>query len=102
LTGYAVGGSGTILVTTDGGTWVEDARTGGPDRERRNLAVPNPFVSWARIPGHEEESFTVYDVSGRKAGSFQGGMTGFGLSPGVNFIQGPHDGSPSHRIVKLR
>jgi len=43
--GYAVGDDGTVLVTTDGGTWVEDARTRGPERERRNLAVPNPFVS---------------------------------------------------------
>jgi len=72
---------------------------GGPASSRlgtdRYLPAPNPFSSYARIPGHERESFVLYDVSGRKVGQFPGSRIGETLAPGVYFL------SPIRRPVKL-
>jgi hypothetical protein len=48
-------------------------------------AVPNPFTSFATIPGHVSESFTLYDISGRKVGTYRGDRVGEGLSCGGLF-----------------
>jgi len=64
--------------------------------------VPNPFTSFARIPGYERESFVVYDVMGRKVGIYSGNRIGGELAPGVYFIRGLDTVSAAARIVKLR
>jgi len=108
LTGYAVGSGGTILKTTDGGVGVEETAEGRGQRlEVRITAKPNPFTSFAILPGHERERFSLYDVSGRKVGTYRGDRVGEGLAPGVYFLkyqemlkQVQHD--EILRIVKVR
>ncbi len=70
---------------------------------------PNPFTSFTIVPDHEGERFTLYDISGRKVGTYQGDRIGEGLSPGVYFLSKiplagkseDKDAKPL-RIVKLR
>jgi hypothetical protein len=64
--------------------------------------APNPFVSFATLPGHEKESFALYDVSGRKAGNYPGSRIGYDLSAGIFFLKPEGFGSKPLRIVKLR
>jgi hypothetical protein len=65
-------------------------------------AAPNPFSSFARIPGHEAERFNLYDISGKLVGTCSGNRVGEGLAPAVYFVK-PGDGQgTSLRIVKVR
>ncbi len=64
--------------------------------------APNPFISFSAVPGHERESFALYDVSGRKVGICKGNQIGVGLSPGVYFVKPDSLGAKPLRIVKLR
>jgi len=48
---------------------------------RKLKATPNPFTTFATLPGHEAERFSLNDVSGRKVGVFRGDRIGEG--PGV-------------------
>jgi hypothetical protein len=64
--------------------------------------TPNPFTSFAALPGHEAERFSLYDVSGRKVGTYQGDRVGEGLSPGVYFLRPEDKSSKPVRIVKVR
>jgi hypothetical protein len=64
--------------------------------------APNPFVSYAKTPGHEAESFALYDVSGRKLGVYKGDRIGVGLSAGIYFLKPEGKDSKPLRIVKLR
>jgi photosystem II stability/assembly factor-like uncharacterized protein len=107
-TGWVVGDSGTILKTTDGGIGVEET-AGIRDQGLgiRVTAKPNPFTSFATLPGHEAERFSLYDISGRKVGTYRGDRVGQGLAPGVYFLkyqemlkQVQHD--EIVRIVKVR
>jgi len=102
--GYAVGGIGTILKYDEGSSFVEqepivkmDGRAAGGLK-----ACPNPFVSFAVIPAHESERFTLYDITGRKVGTFKGNRIGQGLSPGVYFLRQENGAAKALRIVKLR
>ncbi len=64
--------------------------------------VPNPFTSFASVPGHEAERFSLYDVSGRKVGVYKGDRVGAGLSAGVYFLR-PQEGKANPvRVVKVR
>ena len=102
-TGYAVGDYGTILKTTDGGVGVEENAEGrGQKLEVRMTAKPNPFTSFAALPGHEAERFCLYDVSGRKVGTFRGDRVGEGLGPGVYFLRSSDGKDKPLRIVKVR
>ena len=85
-------------------TGVEEKAEGRGQRlEVRIMATPNPFVSFARVPGHEAERFALYDVSGRQVGTYQGDRIGEGLAPGVYFLKGMGDaGAAPVRIVKVR
>ena len=64
--------------------------------------APNPFISFSTIPGHERESFALYDVSGRKVGVYKGDKIGFGLSAGIYFLKPESKDAKPLRIVKLR
>jgi hypothetical protein len=63
---------------------------------------PNPFFSFASVPGHSPERFALYDVSGRKVGVYKGDRIGLGLSAGVYFLKPQGQDSKPLRIVKLR
>jgi len=64
--------------------------------------APNPFVSFATLPGHEKEQFALYDVSGRKVGIYKGDRIGVGLSTGIYFLKPEGQDAKPLRIVKLR
>ena len=64
--------------------------------------APNPFVSFATLPGHEKEQFALYDVSGRKVGNYPGSRIGYDLSAGIYFLKPEGQGAKPLRIVKLR
>jgi len=68
-------------------------------------ATPSVFASFTRIPGHENERFTVYDISGKLVGTYRGNRIGEGLLPAVYFIKGPETGDGrwgSVRVVKVK
>jgi hypothetical protein len=65
-------------------------------------AFPNPFTSFAAVPGHGREAFSLYDVSGRKVGTYRGDRVGEGLPPGVYFLRSADGSSGPLRIVKVR
>ena len=64
--------------------------------------IPNPFISQARIPGHEAERFFLYDISGRQVGICRGDRIGVNLPPGVYFLRGHNQNSLPIRVVKVR
>jgi len=101
-TGYAVGEHGTILKTTDGGVGVEEQ----PGQEFKSLqsvrATPNPFPSFARVPSHSSERFSLYDVSGRRVGTYRGDRIGEELVPGVYFIRTEGKKGIPVRVIKVR
>jgi hypothetical protein len=82
---------------------IETGSEPGKETREPSLKVfPNPFTSFARISGREQEDFALYDVSGRQVGTYKGSRVGEGLSPGVYFLK-PVDGdSKPLRIVKVR
>jgi hypothetical protein len=68
----------------------------------RLKAMPNPFMSFATIPGHEGKHFELYDIAGRKVGTYRGDRIGVGLAAGVYFVcEGTACRAPT-RIVKVR
>jgi len=63
---------------------------------------PNPFTSFASVPGHSSERFALYDISGRKIGTYKGDRIGEGLAAGVYFLKPEgREGKPV-RVVKVR
>jgi hypothetical protein len=93
------------MKTSDGGaSWVEEekAEIKGQKVEVRLNAVPNPFVSFTSVLGHEKEKFALYDISGRKVGVYRGDRVGEGLAPGVYFLRPEGRSSRPVRIVKIR
>jgi hypothetical protein len=90
----------TRNITGNSGT--ETAEVRGQRLEVRIKPIPNPFVFFATIPGHEEERFILYDISGRLAGTYQGDRIGENLPPGVYFLRGHIQNSPPIRVVKVR
>ncbi len=98
-TGYAVGATG-ILKTVDGGGMnvTEDAHR---FIKPAQLAVPNPFMSHTCIPGREAESFSVWDVAGRKVGVYRGSAIGADLKPGIYFVNSRQNSGTLTRIVKI-
>jgi hypothetical protein len=96
------------LIKTDSlgrSTGVEEDRQG--DKETRGQgerlrATPNPFTSFATLPGHEAERFNLYDVSGRKVGTYRGDRVGEGLAPGVYFVRPESGYAKPLRIVKVK
>ncbi len=95
------------LIKTDanGNVGVEENRQGdkGTRRQGERLrATPNPFTSFATLPGHEAERFSLYDVSGRKVGTYKGDRIGEGLKAGVYFLRQEKGSGTPARVVKVR
>jgi len=94
------------LIKTDSlgrSTGVEETAEGRGQRlENRLTAKPNPFTTFATLPGHEGERFSLYDVSGRKVGVFKGARVGEGLAPGVYFLRPSDQNGKPLRVVKIR
>ena len=74
----------------------------GQRLEVRIKAIPNPFTSYATIPGHEGEHFALYDIAGRMVGTYKGSQVGRDLRAGVYFIRSLERKAGMGRIVKIR
>jgi hypothetical protein len=93
------------LIKTDslGNVGVEENRQGAKGPRRQGVtAKPNPFISFARVPGHEAERFSLYDISGRLVGTCKGDRVGEGLGAGVYFLRAEKGKDKPVRIVKVR
>jgi len=66
------------------------------------MAKPNPFVSFTIVPGHENEHFSIYDVSGKYVGDCRGDRVAEGLAPGVYFLGAEGGTTKPVRIVKIK
>ena len=89
-----------VMATPPSGV-AEDATR--PPVSRLPFSVsPNPFTSFAQVPGHEREAVSLYDVSGRKVGTFKGDRVGEGLPAGIYFLKPEGKDAKPLRIVKLR
>ncbi len=73
-----------------------------PPYASRLTVSPNPFTSFATLPGHEAEHFSLYDISGRRVGTYRGDRVGEGLAPGVYSLRSSESNSKPLRIVKVR
>ena len=105
---YGAGGQDFYLIKTDasGSSGVEEENGGGIRRpiirEACFTATPNPFTSFTRVPGHTSERFVLYDVSGRRVGTYKGDRIGEGLRAGVYFVRSLGQGGKPLRVVKIR
>ena len=85
------------------GSGVEQGRiVSSPVSRHPFSVVPNPFVSYASVPRHEKERFSLYDIAGRKVGVYQGNRVGLGLSAGIYFLKPENKDANLLRVVKLR
>jgi hypothetical protein len=93
ITGYSNSygnGDQVYLIKTDSlgnSTGVEENKGFEGPRGRGYKITPNPFVTFARVPGHEAERFSLFDISGRKVGTCRGDRVGEGLGAGVYFLR---------------
>jgi hypothetical protein len=103
---FGVGICNVYLIKTDSlgrTTGVEDNSPFPHTPYASRLTVsPNPFTSFATIPGHSSERFALYDISGRKVGTYQGDRIGKGLSAGVYFLRPEGREAKPLRVIKLR
>ena len=92
------------LVKTDanGNVGVEEKAVSSPVSRFPFSLRPNPFTSFATLPGHEADRFSLYDLSGRRVGTYKGDRIGEGLAPGVYFLRPERGEAEPLRIVKVR
>ncbi len=85
---FGVGCPHVYLIKTDslGGVGVEEPADRQPVEPSLPLVHPNPFTSFARVPGRETEFFVLLDVTGRQVAICRGDRIGEGLRPGVYFL----------------
>jgi len=113
--GYIITGTTTsfgngyqvYLIKTDanGNSGVEDNSLGRTKPLTSNLSfsvVPNPFTSFASVLGHEADRFTLYDISGRRVGTYRGDRIGADVPPGVYFVRAEKGKGKPLQIVKVR
>ena len=65
-------------------------------------AAPNPFRSFASVPGHESERFALYDLSGKRVGTFPGSRIGSDVPPGIYFLRPGGNSSKPLQVVKMK
>jgi len=85
-----------------GNSGVEGSTSSAPISHFPFSICPNPFVSFATVPGHSSESFTLYDISGRRVGTYRGDRIGEGLRAGVYFLRAEGKSAKPLRVVKVR
>jgi len=105
LHAWTVGSYGMVLGWRLAGTsGVEQRGRGAEELRVKNgiKAWPNPFVSYARVPGHEKERFALYDVSGRRVGTYSGERIGADVGSGVYFLMAEGKEVGPTRIVKIK
>ena len=84
------------------GVWEEPTPSRLTPNASRLKATPNPFISFTSVIGHERDHFALYDVSGRRVGTYKGDRIGEGLVPGVYFLRALEGKTGLARIVKIR
>lgn len=95
-------GSTSVTFTRDGGVEEEKSESRDQNIIGSLRSIPNPFTSFATLPGHEAERFTLYDISGRQVGTYRGDRVGADLEPGVYFLRNEGKDAKPLRIVKLK
>ena len=101
---FGAGADDIYLIKTDANRSIGvEERSGQVPTPRGRVfeALPNPFVSFCRIPGREAGRFNLYDISGKLVGTYPGNRVGEELSPAVYFIKSCDRGE-SLRAVKVR
>jgi len=101
---YGAGNGDVYLIKTNslGNVAVEEPPTPRLANSRTALRVqPNPFSSFAAVPGHETERFILSDVSGRMDGICNGDRIGEGVPPGVYFLSPVKPATPRIRPLRI-
>jgi hypothetical protein len=85
-----------------GNSGVEESTSSAPISHFPFSISPNPFTSFATVPGHSSDRFALYDISGRKVGTYRGDRIGSDVSPGVYFLRPEIGKDRPVRVVKVR
>jgi len=89
--------------TSGSGVWENPHGSYHPPASNLFFSVaPNPFTSFATVPGHSSERFALYDISGRRVGVYKGDRIGEGLRAGVYFLRAKSGEARPVRVVKVR
>jgi hypothetical protein len=91
-----------IKMDASGNATVEENKIRVQSVNSRIQAIPNPFTSFARIPGYEKDDFSLSDITGRLIGKYRGERIGENLPAGVYFIIPQNKNLKPIRIVKIR